>query len=119
MLSSYDRIIVTGTLPGACYAKGIRDFFLPGRSGSSTIRDLPNRFAIECASAPPSWRVPLALPSNTLPRNHIRKEDVIARVLVVRGDRLGLVHIISAMEACDAYKPWHDKQTNITSFCSR
>ncbi len=25
-----------------------------------------------------------------------------------------LVHIISAMEACDAYKPWHDKQTHNT-----
>jgi hypothetical protein len=25
-----------------------------------------------------------------------------------------LVHIISAMEACDAYQPWHDKQTHKT-----
>src|SRR5204862_3160263 len=37
-----------------------------------------------------------------------------ARVLVVRGDRPGLVHIISAMEACDTYKPWHDKHTHRT-----
>jgi hypothetical protein len=35
-------------------------------------------------------------------------------VLVVRGDRPGLVHIISAMEACDTYKPWHDKHTHRT-----
>ena len=47
-------------------------------------------------------------------KNHIRKEDVVARVLVVRGDRPGLVHIISAMEACDTYKPWHDKHTHRT-----
>jgi hypothetical protein len=40
VLSCYDRIIVTGTLPGTCYAKGMTDFFLRGRSGSSTIRDL-------------------------------------------------------------------------------
>ena len=45
---------------------------------------------------------------------HIRKEDVVARVLEQHGDRPGLVHIISAMEACDAYKPWHDKQTHKT-----
>jgi hypothetical protein len=45
---------------------------------------------------------------------HIRKEDVVARVLEQRGDRPGLVHILSAMEACDAYKPWHDKQTHKT-----
>ena len=35
-------------------------------------------------------------------------------MLVVRGDRPGLVHIISAMEACDTYKPWHDKHTHRT-----
>jgi hypothetical protein len=26
----------------------------------------------------------------------------------------GWLHILSAMEACDAYKPWHDKQTHKT-----
>jgi hypothetical protein len=30
----------------------------------------------------------------------------------VRGDHPGLVHVISAMEACDSYKPWHDKRTH-------
>ena len=38
-------------------------------------------------------------------KSHIRKEDVVAKVLAVRGDHPGLVHIISAMEACNAYKP--------------
>jgi hypothetical protein len=33
---------------------------------------------------------------------HIRKEDVVARVLEQRGDRPGLVHILSAMETCEA-----------------
>ena len=35
-------------------------------------------------------------------------------MLEQRGDHPGLVHVISAMEACDAYKPWHDKQTHKT-----
>jgi hypothetical protein len=35
-------------------------------------------------------------------------------VLAIRGDHPGLVHIISAMEACDSYKPWHDKRTHRT-----
>jgi hypothetical protein len=47
-------------------------------------------------------------------KSHIRKEDVVARALEQRGDHPGLVHVISAMEACDAYKPWHDKQTHKT-----
>jgi hypothetical protein len=42
-------------------------------------------------------------------KSHVRKEEVVARVLAQRGDHPGLVHIISAMEACDSYRPWHDK----------
>ncbi len=26
----------------------------------------------------------------------------------------GLVHVISAMEACPSYKPWHDKSSGKT-----
>jgi hypothetical protein len=52
--------------------------------------------------------------SERLARAHIRKEDVVAKVIKQRGDQPGLVHIISAMEACDAYEPWHDKQTHRT-----
>jgi hypothetical protein len=47
-------------------------------------------------------------------KSHIRKEGIVAKVLARRGDAPGLVHIISAMEACDSYKPWHDKRTHRT-----
>src|SRR5574337_13971 len=42
-------------------------------------------------------------------KSHIRKEDLVACVLAVRGDAPGLVHVISAMESCPSYKPWLDK----------
>jgi len=45
-------------------------------------------------------------------KSYIRKEEVVAWVLEQRGDHPGLVHVISAMEACEAYQPWHDKQTH-------
>jgi hypothetical protein len=45
---------------------------------------------------------------------HIRKEDVVAKVLAARGDAPGLVHVISAMEACATYQPWHDKASGRT-----
>jgi hypothetical protein len=35
-------------------------------------------------------------------------------VLEQRGDHPGLVHIISAMEACGSYRPWHDKASGKT-----
>ena len=47
-------------------------------------------------------------------KKHIRKEAVVAKVLEQRGEHRGLVHVISAMERCDTYKPWHDKQTHKT-----
>ena len=56
VLSCYDRIIVTGTLPGACYAKGNDRISLCAADPDFRLSAiLPNRFAIECASAPPSW----------------------------------------------------------------
>ena len=45
-------------------------------------------------------------------KGHVRKEEVVAKVLETRGEHPGLVHVISAMEACDAYRPWHDKTTH-------
>ena len=46
--------------------------------------------------------------------SHVRKEDLASKVLAQRGGDPGLVHILSAMEACSAYEPWHDKQTHKT-----
>ena len=114
MLSCYDRIIVIGTLPGACYAKGmtaflsarqIRIFDYPGFA--EPLRDRIRDRAADLANA-------ASVTIEHVAKNHIRKEDIIAKVLAVRGDHPGLVHIISAMEACNSYKPWHDKQTHRT-----
>src|SRR3954471_8409860 len=114
ILSCYDRLVITGTLPGVCYAagmagylnaKGIRIFDYP--EFAKTLRDrVRDRAASLAAEA--------GIAIEHIAKPHVRKEDVVARVLQQRGARPGLVHIISAMEACDAYKPWHDKQTHKT-----
>ena len=39
----------------------------------------------------------------------IHKEDIVARVLQRHGEQRGLVHVISAIETCRSYKPWHNK----------
>jgi len=43
-----------------------------------------------------------------------RKESIISGKIEKWGDHPGLVHIISTMEACTTYKPWHDKTTGKT-----
>jgi hypothetical protein len=114
VLSCYDRMVITGTLPGVCYAdgmtrflhiRGIRIFDYP--QFAVTLRDRVRERAASLAAG-------AGIAIEHIGKAHIRKEDVVARVLDRRGDHPGLVHIISAMEACDAYQPWHDKQTHKT-----
>lgn len=114
VLSCYDRIIITGTLPGACYAAGMTSFLY---SRGIRIFDYarfaePLRERIRAAAEAAATAAGVAI--EHLNKAHIRKEDVVAAVLKARGDRPGLVHIISAMEACESYKPWHDKPTGKT-----
>src|ERR1700677_4123845 len=62
----------------------------------------------------PRWRQPAGVTIEHIAKSHIRKEDVVARVLEQCDDHPGLVHILSAMEACDSYRPWHDKASGKT-----
>jgi hypothetical protein len=114
VLSCYDRVVITGTLPGVCYADGMTRFL---HANGIRIFDYP-QFAMKLRDQVRDCAASLAAEAGVtiehIGKAHIRKEDVVARVLERRGDRPGLVHIISAMEACDAYQPWHDKQTHKT-----
>jgi len=114
VLSCYDRIVVTGTLPGACYAQGMTAFLY---AKGIRIFDYP-RFAEPLREALRERAQELAQSAGIeiehIAKAHIRKEDVVAKVLERRGDHPGLVHIISAMEACQSYQPWHDKASGKT-----
>jgi hypothetical protein len=114
VLSCCDHLVITWTLPVVCYAAGMTGYL---NANGICIFDYPE-FAKtlrdrmrECAAA---LAAEAGVTIEHVGKAHIRKEDVVARVLAQRGDHPGLVHIISAMDACDAYKPWHDKQTHKT-----
>jgi hypothetical protein len=111
VLSCYDRVVITGTLPGVCYADGITRYL---NAQGIRIFDYP-QFAMKLRDRVRDRAASLAAEAGVaiehIAKSHLRKESVVARVLERRGDHPGLMHIISAMEACDAYQPWHDKQT--------
>jgi hypothetical protein len=114
VLSCYDRVVVTGTLPTVCYAEGMTRFLY---ANGIRIFDYPE-FAMKLRDRVRDGAASLAaaagLTIEHIAKSHIRKEEVVARVLARRGDHPGLVHVISAMEACDSYRPWHDKASGKT-----
>jgi hypothetical protein len=114
VLSCYDRIVITGTLPGVCYAAGMTSFL---NARGIRIFDYarfaePLRDRIRSRAQEACERAGLQIEHINKP--YIRKEEVVAKVLARRGDHAGLVHVISAMEACESYKPWHDKGSGKT-----
>lgn len=114
VLSCYDRVIITGTLPGACFAEGMTKIL---RSKGIRIFDY-EKFAAELRDRVREAAGRLAAAAGVriehIAKSYVRKEEVVAKILAQRGEHPGLVHVISAMEACDAYRPWHDKQTHRT-----
>jgi len=114
MLSCFDRIIITGTIPGICHAEGmsgylrlkgfrIFDYTQWADPLREQIRDNAQRVATE----------------SNIEIEHIRKLDFrkearVRQIIEQRGESPGLVHIFSAMEACGSYKPWHNKKTHKT-----
>ena len=114
VLSCYDRILITGTLPGACYASGMSSFLYSKgirifdyAKFAEPLRERIRDCAQEVCKA-------AGLGIEHLGKSHIRKEDLVARLLEQRGDAPGLVHVLSAMEACPSYKPWHNKANGKT-----
>ena len=115
VLGCYARIVMNGTLtaiaPPEARARvlgrhGVRCFdfgqFLdPLRE---QIRKNAERLAQE-SGLPIEW-----LPSS----RGVRKEALVAESLAQRGRLPGLVHILSALENCTTFRPWHDKATGQT-----
>jgi hypothetical protein len=118
VLSCFDRILITGTLPGACYARGMTSFlFAHGvrifdyARFAEPLRDRLREHAQEvCREA--------GIEIEHISKSSVRKEEVVARVLAGRGSAPGWVHVISAMEACPSYPPWYDKKSGKTSLRS-
>ena len=113
-LGCWDRVIITGTLTDVCHAgavegwlrrDSIRCFDL--KTFAEPLRDQVRDHAILRART-------AGLTIEHLERKRFRKEDRVAEVLQQRGDAPGLVHVFSAMEACQTFKPWHDKTTGKT-----
>src|ERR1700757_4705986 len=77
-------------------ARQIRIFDYP--RFAEPLRDRLREHAAELAAA-------AGITIEHIANSHIRNEEVVAKVLAGRGDHPGLVHVISAMEACPTTSP--------------
>jgi hypothetical protein len=111
VLSCFDRMVLSGTLV---------DF---GHAGAAThelyrrhlkIFDFP-KFAAELREALRGHAEAVAaahgITIEFVPSTKTSKETLIQKRMATRGSAPGLVHILSAMEECIAFKPWHEKGT--------
>jgi hypothetical protein len=114
VISCFDRVVIHGTLPGICYADGMTAYL---HRHDIRIFDYP-RFAQQLRDEVRVNAERLAEENGVqiefVRKASFRKEERIKQVIAERGTHPGLVHILSAMESCAAYKPWHDKKTHRT-----
>jgi hypothetical protein len=114
VVSCFDRVVIHGTLPGFNYAAGMTSYLkshdiriFDYARFAEPLRDLIRGNAEQVAA------------DNDVEIEHLRKrthrkEDIVRKILDKRGEQPGLVCILSAMEACPSYQPWHDKTTHKT-----
>src|SRR3954451_25115937 len=114
MLPCWDRVLLFGTLPKICYAEGMTSYLYERKI---RIFDYP-RFAEPFRNALRENAERLAAENGIeiefLRKRNVRKEDRVKEIVAQRGDQPGLVCILSAMEPCSTYKPWHNKNTGKT-----
>ncbi len=113
-LSCLDRVIITGTIPQICYSQGMTSYLYSQKIKIFNYAKFAEPFREELRNNAEKVAKENDIEIEFVRKAHIRKEDLVKKVLDKRGYHTGLVHILSAMESCNSYKPWHDKKTGKT-----
>ena len=114
VLSCYDRLILSGTLPEISFSQGMTNYMY---QNDVKIFDYP-KFAEPFKEVIRANAERIAKEQGVeiefIRKTGVRKESIISDKINKRGNHPGIVHILSVMEACNTYKPWHDKTTGKT-----
>jgi hypothetical protein len=114
VISCFDRIVLTGTIPGVCYAEGMTSLLFKENIQIFDYTKFVEPMREEIRLNTEKLAEENGLEIDFIRKKNFRKEDRINDIIKQRGSHPGLVHIFSAMEACTAYKPWHNKKTHKT-----
>ena len=111
VLACYDRILVFGTLPNICFAEGMTSYLYAHKVRIFDYPRFAQPFREQLRENAERLAAENGMEIQHIRKKNIRKEVLVQAALAKRGSHPGLVAILSAMEACPTYQPWHNKQT--------
>ena len=116
-ITCYDRIIIQGVIPSWSYPEGLTGYFyghdLKIFEYAKFCEPLTKAVRANAEKIAKEEGVEIEFIRNI---KAFRKDDRIQEIIKERGVTEGLVHIFSAMETCNSYRPWHDKGSGRTFF---
>lgn len=114
VLSSYDRVVITGNIQSFCYAQGMTHYLYQQGIRIFDYAKFAEPLRERIRENAEALAEVNGIKIEFVRKKGFRKENRIQQILKKRGDQPGLVHIFGAMEACSSYRPWHDKVTGKT-----
>ncbi len=114
VLSCYDRLILTGTMPEISYSQGMTSYMYNNEVKIFDYQRFAEPFKDAIRANAERIAKEHGIEIEFIRKSGLRKESIVSEKIKQRGDHPGIVHIISAMEGCNTYKPWHDKTTGKT-----
>ena len=115
VLGCFDRIVITGSLPDCCHVEAMKAQILKRKMRffdyPELVNPLRNRLHENAQALAEAAGVQVEAVRSI---KGFRKEDRVAEIVAKRGATPGLVHVFSAMENCNCFKPWHDRKTGRT-----
>lgn len=112
VIGCYDRIVLKGTLPKVCYAQGMTDLLFHKKVQIFDYTKFVDPFREKIRQNAERLATENGLIIEFIRSTNARKEDIVKKHF--DGKKTGLIYILSAMEACPSYVPWHDKVSHKT-----
>jgi len=114
VLCCYDRVVITGTLPVLSNAHHMTVYMFQNNIRIFDYAKFAEPYRDKLKENAEMIAKEAGIKIEFIRKGNVRKECIIEKILQKRGNHTGLVHILSVMEGCTTYKPWHDKTTHKT-----
>lgn len=114
-LTCYDRMIIQGYIPGWSHAEGMTSYLKANNIRIFDYSSFSQPFTEQVCQSAQQRADEHGIEIEFIRKlRAFRKDDRIQEIIADTGKTEGLIHIFSAMEQCNTYKPWHDKTTGKT-----